>query len=50
MENDEEKIRSAYDMIKSVYLPKQISVNKLLIGVSESGKLGSYRVIKEINI
>ena len=50
MENNEEKIRSAYEMIKNVYLPKMISVNKLLVGVSESGKLGSYRVIKEINI
>ena len=50
MENNEEKIRSAYEMIKNVYLPKKISVNKLLIGVSESGKLGSYRVFREVNI
>ena len=50
MENNEEKIRSAYEMIKNACLPKMIFVNKLLVGVSESGKLGSYRVIKEINI
>ena len=50
MENNEEKIRMAYEMIKNVYLPKMISVNKLLIGVSESGKLGSYRVFREVNI
>ena len=50
MENNEEKIRSAYEMIKNVYLPQKISVNKLLIGVSESGKLGSYRVFREVNI
>ena len=50
MENNEEKIRSAYEMIKNVYLPKKISVNKLLVGVSESGKLGSYRVFREVNI
>lgn len=50
MENNEEKIRSAYEMIKNVYLPQKISVNKLLVGVSESGKLGSYRVFREVNI
>ena len=50
MENNEEKIRSAYETVKNVYLPEKISVNKLLIGVSESGKLGSYRVFREVNI
>ena len=50
MENNEEKIRSAYETVKNVYLPEKISVNKLLIGVSKSGKLGSYRVVREVNI
>ena len=50
MENNEEKIRNAYEMVKGAYLPNKIFVNKLLIGASDSGKLGSYKVVREVNI
>ena len=50
MENNEDKIRAAYEKVRNTYLPKKISVNKLLIGASDSGRLGSYRVVREVNI
>lgn len=50
MENNEEKIRASYEMVRNTYLPKTISVNKLLIGASDSGGLGTYRVVREVNI
>lgn len=50
MENNEDKIRAAYETVRNTYLPKKISVNKLVIGASDSGRLGSYRVVREVNI
>lgn len=50
MDDDTDKVRKAYEMVKDTYVPKCISVNKLVIGTSESGGLGTYRVIREVHI
>lgn len=48
MDDDQEKVKKAYDLIKDNYVPSFLVANKFLIGMSEEGKLGTYKVIKEI--
>ncbi len=50
MDNDTNKIKKAYALSDKMELPSEIIVNRLIIGVSEVGELGSYSVYKEINI
>jgi len=46
MDDDAEKIKEAYSLIKNVKLPQCLTANRFIIGVSETGELGSYRVHK----
>lgn len=48
MDDDKEKVKKAYDLIKDNLIPSSLVANRFLIGMSEEGKLGTYRVIKEI--
>lgn len=50
MEGDEEKINKAYQLIKDEVLPNKLTVNKLVIGTSQTGKLGSYSIYKTVNL
>ena len=50
MDNDANKINKAYNMIKDITIPKTVKANKFLIGSSDSGQPGTYKIIKEIEI
>ena len=48
MDNNTEKINKAYDLIRDEVLPSKLVATKFVIGVSESGKLGTYSIYKTI--
>lgn len=48
MENDEEKNAKAYEQIKDSRLPQTITVDRFAVGFSPNGKLGTYKIFKEI--
>lgn len=48
MDEDENKINQAYLLIKKAQLPKVLHVNRMIIGGSPTGTLGTYKVFKEI--
>jgi 2'-5' RNA ligase len=50
MSDDEDKIKTAYEEIKDTSLPDTLKINRFLIGTSNSGKLGTYSVFKEITV
>ena len=45
---DEETARMIYDLVKDEPIPEGLVANRFVIGCSESGKAGEYRVIKTI--
>lgn len=47
-DENEKKVKSAFDMLKDSPIPQSLWANKFLIGASPSGKLGTYKVIEEI--
>ena len=50
LNSDEEKIIQAFDLIKNETYPKTLKASKFVIGISQTGELGSYSVHKEICI
>lgn len=48
MDNNSDCIKEAYNLINKIELPQSIIVNQFIIGVSETGELGSYNVYKII--
>lgn len=50
MDDDEEKISKAYELIKDIELPHSLIIDSFLIGTSKSGALGTYSVFKEIKV
>ena len=46
MDDDEEKVGAAYLRVKDAPLPEKLTIDKLVIGTSQSGGLGTYKVIK----
>lgn len=46
----EEAIRPARDALVGFPLPEQLSVDTFLLGTSESGASGTYRVVREIRL
>ena len=50
LDPDGEKIRAAYFGIKELPIPATLRANSLLIGVSESGAIGTYRVTHRIGM
>ena len=48
MDNNQNKIEEAYRLIKDIEIPNRIMVKDFLIGYSETGTLGTYRVLKRI--
>ena len=49
IDEDEEKLRLIYEKLGDIPLPDKIEINEFIIGVSESGKAGEYRVIDKIH-
>ena len=47
---DKHKIQSAYQKIKNIDIPKRFKVSKFLIGESNTGEIGSYKVTRSIQI
>lgn len=47
MDDDKSKVLEAYNSIKNEPLPKVLKINKLIIGSSPNGALGTYQVNKE---
>lgn len=50
MDSDEAKIAAAYEQIRDAKVPASLRADKLLIGASDSGALGSYKVTHNIEI
>jgi 2'-5' RNA ligase len=50
MDSDSEKVMVAYNQIKEMELPNSLLVNKMLIGASKTGALGSFSVTHEVEI
>lgn len=48
MDDDVEKVREAYERVKNCPLPQKLCANVFDIGESPQGKLGTYKVVKEI--
>ncbi len=48
MDSDFDKVKSAHTKLGDVYIPQKLLANKFVIGTSESGELGTYKVILEI--
>lgn len=48
MDNNSDSIKEAYKLINKVELPQSIIAGKFIIGVSETGELGSYNVYKRV--
>jgi hypothetical protein len=46
----EDKLAAAYDLVKDAPIPDVITSDRILIGNSESGKAGEYKVIHDIEI
>ena len=50
MDDDADKINAAHNLLGNLELPKTLVANTFVIGKSETGKNGTYRVYKTINI
>ncbi len=50
MDDDSAKVRAGYDRIKDVPLPKTLVANRFVIGTSETGDLGTYKVVERIDV
>ena len=50
MDSNSEKVMMAYDQIKGFELPKTLMVNKMLIGSSETGALGTFKITHNVKI
>lgn len=48
LDSDRKKVKEAFLMIKDREIPSELSANRFLIGMSPEGKMGTYRVLKEI--
>ncbi len=50
MDDDAEKINVAHNLLGNVYLPETLIANTFVIGKSDTGENGTYRVCKTINV
>ena len=50
MDDDAEKINSAHQLWGDLTLPKNLIANTFVIGTSETGKNGTYRVYKTVEV
>lgn len=47
MDNNTNNIKDTYNLINKIELPQSILANQFIIGVSETGELGSYSIYKK---
>lgn len=45
----EDKLTRAYEMLKNEPAPKEITVSRFIVGCSETGEAGSYKVLKYVD-
>ncbi len=50
MDEDSDKVARGYAAVKNTPLPNRLRVERLLIGTSNSGALGSYQVEREFSV
>lgn len=50
MDENKQKISKAYERVKDASIPSRLHARKLLIGASETGALGTYKVTHVIDI
>lgn len=50
MDEDSDKLKKAYELIKDSPIPREMHLDTFVIGTSDSGRLGTYTVIKEIKV
>ena len=50
MSDDGERVNKAYLSVKDTPVPRSLKVNRFLIGTSQCGELGTYKVIREITV
>ncbi len=50
MDNDGSKVDEAYSILQQEILPEKLMADKLVIGCSETGRAGEYRVVKEFEL
>ena len=50
MDMDLEKVRKAFDAVRDSFLPGVLQAKRVVIGTSPTGKLGSYTVVRDINL
>jgi 2'-5' RNA ligase len=50
MDNDAEKINIAHNLLGDLALPQTLMANRFVIGTSETGENGTYRVYKTIEV
>lgn len=50
MDDDKEKINTAHRLLGDVELPEALVANAFVIGTSETGKNGTYRVFKTVEV
>lgn len=50
MDKDTDKLRRAYDILSQFPNDETLGVSQFLIGTSESGKPGTYQVVREITV
>ncbi len=48
MDDDGQKVATAYDMVKNLPLPQKVKVNTFCVGTSSSGELYTYQVCKRV--
>lgn len=50
MDDDAEKINIAHNLLGDLALPQTLMVNRFVIGTSETGENGTYRVLKTLEV
>ena len=50
MDDDAEKTKKAYELIKSEPIPEKIYADGFLMGRSENGDLGTYKIFGKITV
>ena len=48
MDDDAEKVAKAYEKVKDIPVPDKLMARRFVIGTSESGDLGTYKIYKTI--
>ena len=48
MDDDVEKVAKAYEKVKDISVPNKLMASRFVIGTSESGDLGTYKIYKTI--